>query len=305
MGTRDSIGMRNLVAFLRELLGSSSRRRIIMLDTSGIKERPFTIETRLLRRLVVALAATLGLILVVVLMLSPVRTLIPGYGTAELREEAILATHRLAALEDSVAAQLEQMERLRRVLTGQAGSTDAPPMTRSGGGLAPDGTNGVDPWAPGGTLASEQPAIYWERLQVYPPPVATELPHRSPGLVLPAVTPVWGYATQPFDASAKHFGIDIATKEGRIVRSIGAGVVVFADWAYGGGHTIALQHAGGYVTVFKHNLRLLKDVGDRVTAREGIAISGDTGQRSTGPHLHFELWNHGVAQDPHYFLIGL
>ena len=68
---------------------------------------------------------------------------------------------------------------------------------------------------------------------------------------------------------------------------------------------IGVQHADGYVSFYKHNERLLKRVGDRVRERDAVATSGNTGEITTGPHLHFELWRNGLAQDPRYFLIGL
>lgn len=89
-----------------------------------------------------------------------------------------------------------------------------------------------------------------------------------------------------------------------MVRSIGDGYVVLSDWTHEGGFTIAVQHAEGYVSVYKHNQRLLKRVGDRVRAREAVAMSGNSGEISTGPHLHFELWLDGLAQDPVYYLVG-
>ena len=151
----------------------------------------------------------------------------------------------------------------------------------------------------------EQPAVFVDRLAVRPAPANAGPAHTPPSLLLPAITPVGGYTTQSFDARTGHYGIDIATEEGKIVRSIGEGHVVFADWTHSGGHTIMVQHADGFITVFKHNRRLLKRVADRVQPREGVAITGNTGQHSTGPHLHFELWNSGLAQDPQPYLLGL
>jgi murein DD-endopeptidase MepM/ murein hydrolase activator NlpD len=80
--------------------------------------------------------------------------------------------------------------------------------------------------------------------------------------------------------------------------------VVFADWTYEGGYAVGVQHADGYLTVYKHNQRLLKRVGDRIRARDEIAISGNSGEISTGPHLHFELWQNGLAQDPRSYIVG-
>jgi murein DD-endopeptidase MepM/ murein hydrolase activator NlpD len=113
-----------------------------------------------------------------------------------------------------------------------------------------------------------------------------------------------GFPTRDFDAADAHFGIDIAVSEGTLVRAVGEGYVVLADWTQGAGYTIAIQHADGYLSVYKHNKRLLKKTGDRVQAREALAVSGSSGEVTTGPHLHFELWQNGLAQDPRPYVTG-
>ena len=123
------------------------------------------------------------------------------------------------------------------------------------------------------------------------------------GLRLPALPPVDGVLSRGFGAARGHFGIDLAAREGTPVRSFGDGYVVFADWTHAGGYTVAVHHSDGYLSVYKHNTRLLKRVGERVQARESIALSGNTGVVTSGPHLHFELWRDGLAQDPAAFLL--
>jgi murein DD-endopeptidase MepM/ murein hydrolase activator NlpD len=88
------------------------------------------------------------------------------------------------------------------------------------------------------------------------------------------------------------------------VRAVGSGYVVLADWTQEGGYTVAVQHSDGYLSVYKHNKQLLKQIGDRVQAREALAVSGNSGQMTTGPHLHFELWRNGLAQDPRPYVAG-
>jgi murein DD-endopeptidase MepM/ murein hydrolase activator NlpD len=126
-----------------------------------------------------------------------------------------------------------------------------------------------------------------------------------PSLSLPVQAPVdTGFPTRRFDAGDGHFGIDLAVSEGTMVRAVGAGYVVLADWTQEGGYTVVVQHSDGYLSVYKHNKRLLKQIGDRVQAREALAVSGNSGQMTTGPHLHFELWRNGLAQDPRPYVTG-
>jgi murein DD-endopeptidase MepM/ murein hydrolase activator NlpD len=126
-----------------------------------------------------------------------------------------------------------------------------------------------------------------------------------PSLSLPVESPVTtGFPTRSFDASDEHFGVDIAVSEGTYVRAVGEGYVILSDWTQGGGYTIAVQHSDGYLSVYKHNKRLLKQTGDHVQAQEALAVSGSSGEMTTGPHLHFELWQNGLAQDPRPYVTG-
>src|SRR5690606_9593669 len=153
----------------------------------------------------------------------------------------------------------------------------------------------------------QQPALAYERLdagELDPFKLTGTSGRNLPSVALPALPPVEGFVTRGFDARSGHYAIDIAVEEGTTVRSIGDGYVVFADWTYEGGFALAVQHADGFVTVYKHNERLLKRLGDHVRARDAIAISGNTGEISTGPHLHFELWHNGLAQNPADYLVG-
>lgn len=119
----------------------------------------------------------------------------------------------------------------------------------------------------------------------------------------PLLPPTDGFVTQGFDPQHRHFGIDYAVKRGTPVYAATDGYVVFADWTYDGGNMLILSHGGGYLTVYKHNQLLLKSAQTYVKRGELIAQSGSTGQTSSGPHLHFELWKDGVPQDPQEFLL--
>ena len=74
--------------------------------------------------------------------------------------------------------------------------------------------------------------------------------------------------------------------------------MIYAGWSDEAGNTIQIQHEGGIISIYKHNEKLLKNVGDKVTAGSPIALVGGTGSLSTGEHLHFELWHNGEAVDP-------
>jgi len=114
--------------------------------------------------------------------------------------------------------------------------------------------------------------------------------------------PISGIITSRFDLLEEHFGVDVVAKTDEPVKSIADGSVIMADWTQSSGNIIAVQHRGNLISVYKHNAALLKKVGSFVSAGEIIAIIGNTGELTTGPHLHFELWYNGNPVNPEDFV---
>ncbi len=255
-------------------------------------------------------ALTLALLVMALMAFTPLRDLIPGYGTTELRTNARRAAVRLAALQDSLEAQQQYMAQLRHIMTGQFDTTLVSTAYPTEEGVSISGERAeviADPPSENWT-DHEQPALPIARMPVNnetPFTVISNGERYLSSLQLPALSPVSGFLTRGFEARNGHFAIDIATEEGTLVRAIGDGYVIFADWTQKGGYALAVQHADGYVSLYKHNERLLKRTGDRVHSREAVAVSGNSGEYTTGPHVHFELWNNGLAQDPRLYLVGL
>ena len=119
----------------------------------------------------------------------------------------------------------------------------------------------------------------------------------------PLLAPTGGIVTQGFDPSHRHFGIDYAVKRGTAVYASTDGYVVFSGLTYDDGNMIILSHGGGYLTLYKHNQLLFMSSHVFVKRGELIAQSGSTGQTSSGPHLHFEVWKDGLPQDPQEYLL--
>jgi len=111
--------------------------------------------------------------------------------------------------------------------------------------------------------------------------------------------PAKGIISSNFDTRTRHYATDIVTQPKAVVSSTLDGTVIMTGWTMETGFVIMVQHANNLVSVYKHNARLLKEMGDRVRAGEPISIVGDSGELYTsGPHLHFELWHNGEALDP-------
>ncbi|MDP2422991.1 MAG: M23 family metallopeptidase [Bacteroidales bacterium] len=115
-------------------------------------------------------------------------------------------------------------------------------------------------------------------------------------------TPLKGIITNEYDPSQGHFGIDLVAPENEAVKATLDGVVIFASWTIETGYVIALQHQRNFISIYKHNAVLLKKIGAFVRAGDPIAIVGESGRLTTGPHLHFELWYNGNAVNPRDYM---
>lgn len=279
------------------------------MDAEGLEQpRHYQVIPRQVLYMAGGGVVSLALVLLLLIMASPIKELLPGYGTTAMQQNARLNSLRVAALQDSLRAQDQYVTQLRQLMLGQIDSS------QFAGTKAPDPLLSVDTYEqpvqgePSPNWDDhQQPAIPVERLSGTdrtPFRLASVGGTRLPSVMLPALPPVEGFVTRTFDARTGHYAVDIAVEAGTVVRSIGDGYVIMADWTDEGGYAIAVQHADGYVSVYKHNQRLLKRIGDRVHSRDAIAASGNSGEISTGPHLHFELWHNGLAQDPGDYILG-
>lgn len=114
--------------------------------------------------------------------------------------------------------------------------------------------------------------------------------------------PLKGIVSNSFDSSSDHLGVDLVGEANSRISSVLDGTVIFSGWTLETGYVIYIQHEAGLISVYKHNAELLKNEGDKVRAGEAIAIIGNTGEMTTGPHLHFELWHEGTALNPEEYI---
>lgn len=115
--------------------------------------------------------------------------------------------------------------------------------------------------------------------------------------------PVKGEITNRFDSKNNHLGVDIVTAPGAVVVATLDGTVIFSEWTLDTGNVLQIQHDNNLISVYKHNAKLLKKQGSRVKAGDAIAIVGNSGEITTGPHLHFELWHRGNPLNPEQYII--
>ena len=114
--------------------------------------------------------------------------------------------------------------------------------------------------------------------------------------------PVKGIITSKYDAKQGHYGVDVVAPVDEPVKACLDGTIISSNWTLDGGYEIAIQHANNLVSIYKHNSKILKKIGNFVKAGEVVSIIGNSGEKSTGPHLHFEIWKNGVGMDPANFI---
>lgn len=231
--------------------------------------------------------AIIGLTYAVV-ALTPLREwVVPGYVSTETRQmqkDAWMATDSLSRELDIQAQYLENMI---AVIEGRM----SPESLLDTAGQNPSSSNPVTTAGPNASL---------ERLRMEVAEEDAFSIGRSGGLDDTGLwlSPVDGQVSDGWNPAVEHWGIDLVAPENSPVKAAGAGSVVFAGFTAGGGHTVILQHLGDKLSVYMHNSRLEVRAGDRVVQGEVIAIIGNSGDHSTGPHLHFEWWENGAPIDP-------
>lgn len=276
---------RGLLARLR------SRYRLVLIDDTTFEER-FSARLNRLTVLVFTVMAFLlyGALVTAVIVLTPLKRYIPGYSDQEIRLNAIRSAELADSLKVALAEQRAYIENLRGVLTGEL-PVDSASLQRPAS-VRPE----LGELLPGGPDSALRARIQREeQYSLVEGRSATERRELASVLFVP---PVQGIVTSAFDRSKGHFGTDVVTAPDAAVKSCLAGTVALASWTTDAGHVIAVQHTNGLVSVYKHNRVLLKRAGDRVKTGEALAIVGSTGENSTGPHLHFELWHNGEPVDP-------
>lgn len=303
---------RLLSEFIRKINRSFT---FVVMDAEGLKQHGVvTLNPLTLVATILGVLFVMFLSFQAILLFTPLRNSLPGVGTEDMKSDARQNELRIQSMADSLALQEAYLKRLRDMILGNVeniplGSDEEEPITfEDGSSLAtlpvPDPSRDWEDHV--------QPALPISQLSARPlnsalsgaGSVGNAGPSYLSSLSFPVFPPVSGLLTRGFDARTGHFAIDIAVEEGSAVRSIGDGYVVLADWLNDGGQVIAIAHAGGFLSVFKHNSSLLKQVGDRVRDREAVALSGNSGEITSGPHAHFELWHNGLAQDPRSYVLG-
>lgn len=267
--------------------------RISVVDDETHNELWVRRFTKLLLWASVAAVAIIGAAVVYCLIaFTPVRTSIPGYPDANTRNAAVQNVIKIDSLERIITRWEFYAENLRRVVEGRAPLDIDSVMKSSDAGNAAE----ADPAA----LAGRDSLLRTKVLEAGQFSISNN--QRTLDIEgLHFFAPLKGVVSKGFDP-VLHPYIDITAPAGSLVMTALDGTVVFTGWNDELGYTIAVQHSGDILTIYKHNQKLLKKDGDKVKAGTPIALVGDTGAESSGDHLHFELWHDGGPLDPTQYI---
>ncbi|MGB5274647.1 MAG: M23 family metallopeptidase [Flavobacteriaceae bacterium] len=232
----------------------------------------------------------IGLIGLTTLLIAftPLREYIPGYSSTKLKRQATELTYKTDSLVRTLNYTNRYLENVRMVLRGEVENNE---MNRDSlfeqFKLDPSSLD-LSPIRQDSMLRAE--VALEDKYNLFE--------RSTDGSSLVFFPPLNGIISQEYDAQKKHYAVDIVAPKDSPIKAIADGTVIFAEWTADTGHVIIIEHKEGLLSVYKHNGSLSKAQGDMVNSGEVIASVGNTGEFTTGPHLHFELWNNGVPVNP-------
>lgn len=269
----------------------TDKYRLVVLNEDTFQER-FSLKLSLLNVFVLGGVFSFLLILVTTFFITftPIKEYIPGYSSTDLKIKAT----KLAFQTDSLKRKLDVLrdftKALQPILTGEIEAE------------AIDSINLLERINVQDSLlsATREDSLFREKIESQDRfPIQN---NAETNVKIVFFAPLNGTISEGFDSQKNHLAVDIVAKKNTAVKATADGTVIFSGWTTETGYVIILKHAYNYTSVYKHNGNLLKEQGDFVKSGEVIASVGSTGELTTGPHLHFELWSGGYAINPINFI---
>tara|TARA_Y100000746_G_scaffold66628_1_gene55504 strand:- start:952 stop:1818 length:867 start_codon:yes stop_codon:yes gene_type:complete len=223
-----------------------------------------------------------------IVFFTQLREMVPGYSSSDLLNRAIYLTKKTDSLEQQIALNNKFYKSIEDVLSGNINEFIARDELSIDSNLINPGVVTISPNSQDSILRK-----YVENEEKF------NLTNNE--LIIENkmfFSPIKGEITQNFNYNENHFAIDIAADIGTPVKSVLDGKIIFSEWSLETGYVVVIDHGENIISVYKHNSKTLKEQNDFVQAGEVIAYSGNQGNLSSGPHLHFELWKNGTPIDP-------
>lgn len=267
--------------------------RLVIFNENTFEEK---ISFKLTRLNVISLTALMTFLLIAFTILliafTPLREYIPGYSSSALIEKATRLTMQVDSLESVVDRNNAYYKSIRKVLTGEVGDIDQQSDTILN-------TNNISPENVDFSASQEEKEL---RNEVEKKDKFNLLESAVRQTQMNLFPPVNGRISAEYDVDIKHYAVDIVTEKDTPIKATADGTVIFSDWTPNTGYVLIIEHSFGLISTYKHNAELLKSQGDLVKTGEVIAIAGNTGELTTGTHLHFELWVDGYPVNPRDYI---
>ncbi len=266
----------------------TDKYRLVVLNDDTFEER---FSFKLSRLNVFVLGGVFSVLLVTLttffIAYTPVKEYIPGYSSSKLKKKATQLVYEADSLKLKLAVLENYTKAIRSVMTGEITAEKIDSLKSETTKMVIDESK---------LYATKEDSLFREKVERRDRfPIVLNNKNNT-NIVFFA--PISGTLTQKFNANNKHFAVDIVAKTGTPVKAVTDGTVIFAEWTSETGYVLIIKHPKGFVSIYKHNGVLLKEQGDLVKSGEVIANVGATGELTTGPHLHFELWSEGYAVNP-------
>ena len=262
----------------------------VVISSEDTFEEKFSFKANKINTFIIILVYSIILIsfTISIVFFTQLREMVPGYSSTDLLNRAIYLTKKTDSLEQQIALNNKFYKSIEDVLSGNIDE------------LVPRDELSVDSSLINSDFVTVSPNSQDSILRKY---VENEDKFNLTNneLIIENkmfFSPIKGEITQSFNFNENHFAIDIAADIGTPVKSVLDGKIIFSEWSLETGYVVVIDHGENIISVYKHNSKILKEQNDFVQAGEVIAYSGNQGNLSTGPHLHFELWKNGTPIDP-------
>ena len=241
--------------------------------------------------LTAAILLATSVIFVLLLGYTPLRNLIPGKSKTHVQNELIMMIQKADSLEKSLGNYSLYTKNLKKVLSDSVSLDSVQDLFREGFTVK---EFDFKPSVEDSILRAEVEAEESISLN-------SNLKEKKLNSFF--IKPVDGLITEGFNKKIGHFGVDVVSKKGAFISSIDDGMVLFSSWTHEFGYVLVVKHQNSFISFYKHNSEVFKSKGDYVKSGETIAIIGNSGKYSTGPHLHFELWKGSSPVNPLNYIL--
>ena len=269
-----------------------NKYRLVVLNEDTFEER-FTFKLNRLNVFVFSIISALILITLTTILIAftPLREYIPGYSSVSLKKKATRLAYKTDSLQQVININEQYLSSIKKVLTGDVKTINFNKDSIIEAAELDNNELNLSP--------SKEDSLLREKVSLedkYNPLV------NNSEINFVLFPPVKGTISDGFNAKEKHYAVDIVTSKDAPIKATADGTVIFSEWTAQTGYVIIIEHTNNLISAYKHNSLLLKSQGELVKAGEVIAKAGNTGELSTGPHLHFELWSDGYPIDPIDFI---